>query len=403
MAQESAPVQLFGTVAVESCACRTAAPALDEEQQTHHFPIDTVLFAGGPVWAVGWCPLHGADAAAGPVETVETLAITTHPKDQRRNPTGLQHVGPGAVQLWAVPSCLDSQQIPGGQPEPIQLLRADPTPIRCVAWQPDSRWWLNGSQTAEEAKTLLSGSKSSTKGQAAGQPLNRSSNSTRHFITVSGIGAMKVWDTQDVLQPCVERVSNRHSLNSCVWLGPPHVVVTAGADGQIRQTWLDAGVQATNTPTVTADVSGSCGSIWSVSGCEAMAVVAFVADGGLLGVMPLEPPTGESRHRKSHAAVSAVAVDGDQLWLLSAREIPGNGGLYTVNPQYWKESKGKKNSTAADAPATVVLDPLPHPDQVLYAVSFSPNYRGVVMLAYGGGAGLVRVHLLSAEVVPVGA
>jgi hypothetical protein len=45
--------------------------------------------------------------------------------------------------------------------------------------------------------------------------------------------------------------------------------------------------------------------------------------------MPLEPPDGEPRHRKSHAALSAMAVDEQsQLWLLSAREIPGNGGLY---------------------------------------------------------------------------
>jgi len=76
--------------------------------------------------------------------------------------------------------------------------------------------------------------------------------------------------------------------------------------------------------------------------------------------------------------------------------------LPSTDPQYWKEGKSKKHSNAADTPATVVLDPLPHPDQVLYAVSFSPNYRGVVLLAYGGGAGLVRLHLLSAEVVPVG-
>lgn len=66
-----------------------------------------------------------------------------------------------------------------------------------------------------------------------------------------------------------------------------------------------------------------------MSGCAAMAVVAYVADGGLLGLMPLEPPTGENRHRKSHAALSAVAVADEQLWLLSAREIPNNGGLYT--------------------------------------------------------------------------
>lgn len=59
-----------------------------------------------------------------------------------------------------------------------------------------------------------------------------------------------------------------------------------------------------------------------------MAVVAYVCDGGLVGLMPLEPATGEPRHRKSHAALSAMAVADEQLWLLTAREIPGNGGLY---------------------------------------------------------------------------
>lgn len=76
-------------------------------------------------------------------------------------------------------------------------------------------------------------------------------------------------------------------------------------------------------------MSGSCGNVWCMSSCAPMAVVAYVSDGGLLGLMPLEPPTGENRHRKSHAALSAVAVSEQQLWLLSAREIPGNGGLYT--------------------------------------------------------------------------
>lgn len=59
-----------------------------------------------------------------------------------------------------------------------------------------------------------------------------------------------------------------------------------------------------------------------------MAVAAYVCDGGLVGLVPLEPATGEARHRKSHAALSAMAVAEDQLWLLTAREIPGNGGLY---------------------------------------------------------------------------
>lgn len=45
-------------------------------------------------------------------------------------------------------------------------------------------------------------------------------------------------------------------------------------------------------------------------------------------MMPLEPSTGEPRHRKSHAALSAMAMADDQLWLLTAKEIPANGGLY---------------------------------------------------------------------------
>lgn len=65
---------------------------------------------------------------------------------------------------------------------------------------------------------------------------------------------------------------------------------------------------------------------------------------------------------------------------------------------------GKEPGAAARRAETdqVVVDPLPHPDQVLYAVAFSPNYRGLAMLAAGGGAGLVRLHPVSAEVVPVG-
>lgn len=75
-------------------------------------------------------------------------------------------------------------------------------------------------------------------------------------------------------------------------------------------------------------VSGSCGNVWGLSASLPMAVAAYVCDGGLLGLMPLEPPNGEPRHRKSHAAVSAMALAGDDLWMLTAREIPGNAGLY---------------------------------------------------------------------------
>lgn len=77
-------------------------------------------------------------------------------------------------------------------------------------------------------------------------------------------------------------------------------------------------------------VSGSGGCVWRLSASEAMAVVAYVCDGGLVGLMPLEPPDGEARHRKSHAALSAMAVAEGQLWMLGPRDIPGNGGLYVA-------------------------------------------------------------------------
>jgi hypothetical protein len=63
---------------------------------------------------------------------------------------------------------------------------------------------------------------------------------------------------------------------------------------------------------------------------------------------------------------------------------------------------GGKRKAAAAPPAAVPVDPLPHPDQVLYAVAFSPNQRGLAMLAAGGGAGVVRLHAVTAQVVPVG-
>lgn len=140
--------------------------------------------------------------------------------------------------------------IAGHSAEPFLLLRADPTPIRCVAWQPSQRWWCTGRTTSEEAAALAK-SRCTAVHDANSNGSNGSS--THYFLTASSIGNLKVWDAQDVLQPCHERILSRNSINSCLWLGPPHVWVTASADGLLRLIWLDAGVQATNTTTWTAD------------------------------------------------------------------------------------------------------------------------------------------------------
>ncbi|WIA08690.1 hypothetical protein OEZ85_008115 [Tetradesmus obliquus] len=347
LTQSSQAMPLFSALSVESASCDvTVDPA--EQPQQHTFNVDSLLVG---CWD-------------------------------------------GNVAIWQLPTTA------GSSAQPIQLLRADPTPIHSVAWQPHKRWWLTG-DTEEEAAAVLDGQSSSASSSGSAASSTSAAHSCRYFLTASNIGNVRVWDAQDVLQPLHERVVSRNAINAALWMGPPHMVVVASADGVLRQIWLDAGAQATTITTQVADVSGSCGSIWSIAGCEVLSVVAYVSDGGLLGVLPLEPPTGENRHRKSHAALSAVAVDDDQLWLLSAREVPGNGGLYENVPS-WQGSHKKGRASEPVPTSTVVLDPLPHPDQVLHSVSFSPNYRGSVSLAYGGGAGVVRVHTVSAEVVPTG-
>ncbi|KAF8072695.1 RPL3 [Scenedesmus sp. PABB004] len=609
-------VPLFGALAVEKAdyvVDDAGGDAGDDaggaggggEAARTDFVYDSVLFAGGPVWALAWAPLQGADARAGALHTVEVLALSAHPARQRRNAVGAAQHGPGALQLWAVPSsvrcalvpgglprllallwhegrlawdvqwcphpaafitpasaaagrasargcgaggaplagvvaavlgsgdvavwavptaaCLlelgraaaGEQQAhaprgaaaaaaaapaadagaadgavmlasggeplslrlapimllpaaavggslasccawlpmpphdqllvgcwngnvaiwklptaPGGVPEPIQLLAADPTPITSVAWQPARRWWSTGHCSVQEAAAAAL-----ALGGAAAAPPGVGAACASYFLTASHVGNLKVWDVRDVAQPCHERVVSRNAITSALWLGPPHTFVTASADGVLRQAWLDGGIQAAAPAQHTYDgdrraarrrpgraaqsarppaalarrrrrprraapcaVSASCGCLWRLSACEALALVAYVGDGGLLGVMPLEPPSGESgRHRKAHAAPSGFAVDKaspTELFVVAAQQIPGNGALYT-NAR--SGPKGRREGP------TFVQEALPHPWVVLHALAFSPNYRGVALLAYGGGAGVVRLHTMSAEVVPLGA
>jgi general transcription factor 3C polypeptide 2 len=108
-------MQLFSSLAVsliKSPVDPTAAAvpqetSEDEQQQQQQeqpteatFAVDAVLFAGGPVWALDWAPAATPqDAAAGPLQAVETLAVATHPRTSRRNPVNVAQQGPGVVQV----------------------------------------------------------------------------------------------------------------------------------------------------------------------------------------------------------------------------------------------------------------------------------------------------------------
>jgi hypothetical protein len=99
-------VDLFTSLGVDWGSCPVDPQDLPSSADTDGaaaealFPLDSVLFAGGPVWALDWCPAPTAsDAAAGPLQTLETLAVAAHPKDARRNPINVAQQGPGAVQV----------------------------------------------------------------------------------------------------------------------------------------------------------------------------------------------------------------------------------------------------------------------------------------------------------------
>lgn len=131
-------MQLFTSMAVETVSCEvTTSSNPQSKAETHDFAVDSVLYAGGPVWTLDWCPLATTeDGTSGPLHTVETLALSTHPKRQRRNPIGLQHTGPGALQLWAVPSSVGNNLVPSGLPRLLALLWHEGNLAWDVQWCP---------------------------------------------------------------------------------------------------------------------------------------------------------------------------------------------------------------------------------------------------------------------------
>jgi hypothetical protein len=115
-------------------------------------------------------------------------------------------------------------------------------------------------------------------------------------------------------------------------------------------------------------------------------VAAYCGDGGVLGLVPIEPPVASRRHQKPAAAVSGLAVDGGDAWLLDHRQLSTTkAGLYEGGAYHrpGAASEGARRGTLLD------------PRQALFAAAFSPNaVGGAAFLAAGGAAGLVRVHRL---------
>lgn len=57
---------------------------------------DALLFAGGPVWAMEWCPTPDG------VPATQYLALSCHRGMDERHHVNKTYTGPGLVQLWDV-------------------------------------------------------------------------------------------------------------------------------------------------------------------------------------------------------------------------------------------------------------------------------------------------------------
>jgi hypothetical protein len=134
---DGARMAAFTSIAVERFACDLDAgtgspppraagrdPGTQERQRQRQrqeprkrraeFATDSLLFAGAPVWALDWCPWRAVRAAPGPLEAVELLAVSTHPKGIPRTRMGAAQRGAGSFQLWAVPHGAAAEEEAGG-------------------------------------------------------------------------------------------------------------------------------------------------------------------------------------------------------------------------------------------------------------------------------------------------
>ena len=84
---------------------------------------DALLYAGGPVWALDWCPaaVPLAGAAGGAASQAEYLAIGCHPVHATENVIGTTVSGPAVLQVWEVCSPAPDGSQPQ-QPQPLPPL-----------------------------------------------------------------------------------------------------------------------------------------------------------------------------------------------------------------------------------------------------------------------------------------
>nr|XP_046228665.1 general transcription factor 3C polypeptide 2 isoform X2 [Scatophagus argus] len=118
LSQEETPLQRLSRFA--------AVPA-------HPDRWDMLLFAGGPVWAMEWCPTpDGAPAS-------QYIALACHRGMDNQHYVNKTYTGPGLVQLWDVGK-LDYNSRPDSQPALAYGLAQDKGFIWQLKWCPAGGW-----------------------------------------------------------------------------------------------------------------------------------------------------------------------------------------------------------------------------------------------------------------------
>ncbi|XP_028996592.1 general transcription factor 3C polypeptide 2 isoform X2 [Betta splendens] len=94
---------------------------------------DGLLFAGGPVWAMEWCPTPDGVAAS------QFIALSCHRGMDERHHVNRTYTGPGLVQLWDV-GRLEYNARPQSQPSLAYALAQDKGFIWQLKWCPAGGW-----------------------------------------------------------------------------------------------------------------------------------------------------------------------------------------------------------------------------------------------------------------------